>query len=74
MWRIFFNTLKLLLKGKLFREPREVMKKWLLGFALAALAMIVLAMLGVPLWLTVVIVAVGVGALQPYLFRHLKYY
>ncbi len=73
MWDMFLNSLRLFLKGKLFREPRAVLKKWLVGFVLTLLAVVVPAKLGVPLWVTVVITALGVGALQPYLFKDLKY-
>lgn len=73
MWDMFSNSLTLFLKGKLFREPGEVLKKWLIGFAVSLVALIVLAKVGLPLWLAVVIAAAGAGALQPYLFKDLKY-
>lgn len=73
MWDMFQNSFKLFLKGKLFREPREVLKQWLVGFAVALVAVVVLARSGVPLWLAVVGSAFVAGALQPYLFRNLKY-
>lgn len=73
MWGMFLNTLKLFLKGKLFREPRAVLKKWFIGFAVTLVALLVLVKAGVPLWLTIVIASVGAGALQPYLFKNLKY-
>ena len=34
---------------------------------------ITLDMFGVPVWLAVVLASLGVGAIQPYLFRDLKY-
>ena len=73
MWKMFLNALKLFLKGKLFRDPHAVLKKWLIGCVVSLLAVIILAKAGVPLWLTVTIVAFGSGALQPWLFRNLKY-
>lgn len=73
MWGMFSNSFKLFLKGKLFRDPREVLKKWLIGLVVALFAVVVLAYAGLPLWLTVIIASLGVGALQPYLFRDLKY-
>jgi hypothetical protein len=73
MWDMFANTFTLFIKGKLFRNPREVTKKWLIGFVVALVAVVLLARVGVPLWLAVVISALGTGALQPYLFRNLKY-
>ena len=73
MWGLFSNSLLLFLKGKLFRDPLEVLKKWLIGLCVALVAVIVLAKIGLPLWLVVVIAALGAGALQPYLFKNLKY-
>lgn len=73
MWDMFSNSLTLFLKGKLFREPVEVLKKWLIGVTVSLVAVVVLAKLGLPLWLAVVVAAASVGALQPYLFRNLKY-
>lgn len=73
MWDMFQNSLTLFFKGKLFREPMQVLKQWLIGLVIAVLALIVLVKLGVALWLAVLVVAIGVGALQPWLFRNLKY-
>lgn len=73
MWDMFFNSLKLFLKGKLFRDPMQVARQWLIGFVAAAVVLPLLVKLGVSLWLAVVVVAFGTGALQPWLFRNLKY-
>lgn len=73
MWDMFLNSFKLFLKGRLFRDPRQVMKMWFIGFIVSLLIVVVLAKLGVPLWLTVAIAALATGALQPYLFKDLKY-
>lgn len=73
MWDMFFNSLKLFFKGKLFREPAQVARQWLIGFVAALLVLVVLVKLGVAVWLAVVLVALGAGALQPWLFRNLKY-
>lgn len=73
MWDMFANSFKLFCKGKLFRDPREVAKKWLIGFAVALVAVVALVRVGVPLWLAVIVSAFAAGAMQPYLFRDLKY-
>ena len=73
MLDMFLNTLRLFVKGKLFRDPRAVMKQWLIGFAVAFGALLVLALIGLPLWLDVLLAALGAGLLQPYLFKDLKY-
>lgn len=73
MWDMFLNSLKLFFKGKLFRDPRAVFRKWLIGFLAALIAVIVLAKAGLPIGWTVAIAALGTGLLQPYLFKDLKY-
>lgn len=73
MWDMFLNSLTLFFKGKLFREPMQVLKQWLVGLVVAVVALIILVKLGVALGLAVLLVAISVGALQPWLFRNLKY-
>ncbi|MES2957640.1 MAG: hypothetical protein V4792_05595 [Pseudomonadota bacterium] len=70
---MFTNSLRLFLKGKLFREPRMVLRQWAIGVVATALVLVLLAKLGAPLWLAVLLASLSGGALQPYLFRHLKY-
>jgi hypothetical protein len=73
MWDMFTNALKLFARGKLFREPRMVMRQWLIGVAVAAALLIGLAFAGSPLWLALVVASTVSGLLQPYLFKNLKY-
>ena len=73
MWDMFTNSLRLFLKGKLFRDPRMVLRQWLIGVAATLVALVLLARLGVPLWLAVLLASLGGGALQPFLFKDLKY-
>jgi hypothetical protein len=73
MWGMFNNSLRLFLRGKLFREPGAVFRQWLIGFAFSAASLVVLAKLGAPLWMAVAVAALAAGMLQPYLFKNLKY-
>jgi ABC-type nitrate/sulfonate/bicarbonate transport system permease component len=73
MWEMFSNSVQLLLKGKLFREPGAALRQWLIGFAISAVGIVVLVKLGLPLGLAVVVVALAAGLLQPLLFKNLKY-
>ena len=73
MWEMLSNYLQLFVKGKLFRDPAAVFRQWLIGFAVSLAAFVILAKLGVALWIAVTVVALGAGALQPYLFKNLKY-
>jgi hypothetical protein len=73
MWGTFTYSLRLLLKGKLFREPRTVARQWLIGVVVTLVVLVALAKLGAPLWLAVLLASLGGGALQPVLFKDLKY-
>ena len=73
MWDMFIGSLRLFIKGKLFREPRQVARQWLIGVAATLFALLVLTWIGAPLWLAVMAASFGGGALQPYLFKDLKY-
>ena len=73
MLDMIVNTLKLFLHGKLFRDPWSVLRQWLIGFVITVTSLVVLVSVGMPLWLSIMIVALGVGALQPYLFKDIKY-
>ncbi|MBL8482495.1 MAG: hypothetical protein JNJ60_09875 [Rhodocyclaceae bacterium] len=73
MWDMFSNTCRLFFKGKLFRDPRAVLRRWLIGFALASLMVLLLGLAGLPTWLVVGLSALVTGALQPFLFKDLKY-
>jgi len=73
MWDMFSNTLKLFLRGKLFREPGAVFRQWLIGFCVAVTSVVLLAKLGAALGLAVLAAALISGGLQPLLFKNLKY-
>lgn len=73
MWDMFFNSTRLFLKGKLFRDPAAVARQWLIGLVATLVVLVLLAKLGVPLWIAVTIATFGGGALQPWLFKDLKY-
>ena len=73
MWDMFRNSLRLFIKGKLFREPGAVFRQWLIGFGMSVAAILILVKLGLSLWIAVVVAALVVGFFQPYLFKNLKY-
>jgi hypothetical protein len=73
MWDMFFNALQLFLRGRLFRNPREVLQMWLIGLFASLAIFLVLGVAGAPVWLAVGVTSLVGGGLQPYLFRNLKY-
>lgn len=73
MWDMFFNSMKLFFKGKLFRSPAMAFRQGFIGFFVALVGLFILAKWVLPLWLSVFIVAIVVGLLQPWLFKDLKF-
>ena len=65
-------TMRLFVRGKLFRDGSAAFKQWLIGFAVTSSLLVILGWLISPLAGVLVASAVG-GALQPYLFKNLKY-
>ncbi len=73
MWGMFVSSMRLFLRGKLFREPRLVARLSCIGAAIAAALLVGLALAGAPLVVALVVAALVAGALQPYLFKNLKF-
>lgn len=73
MLEMFMDSFKLFLKGKLFQDYAAVYRKIAIGAGVTAVACVVLAKMGLAMWLAVSIAALIGGGLQPYLFKDLKY-
>lgn len=73
MWDMFINSAQLFLKGKLFRDLNQVILKGAIGIIIGAVLLVVLAKVGLPVWLSAAVAGLVSGALQPYLFKDLKY-
>lgn len=72
MIEMFTNTVVLFFKGRLYRDYRLVMRQWLLCFLATFAVLLILGYAVSPLAGIVVASLLG-GALQPYLFKDLKY-
>lgn len=72
MLEMFKNSVRLFFKGKLFRDNKAVFMQWLKGFVIVLALLLVIGFLVNPLAGVIVASLVG-GALQPYLFKDLKY-
>jgi hypothetical protein len=72
MLQMFMNSAQLFFRGKLFRDGRQVFYQWLKGFALT-LAVLLAAGFGFSPLVGVIAGSIVGGALQPYLFKDLKY-
>lgn len=73
MFDMFWNSVVLFCKGKLFQDPHKVIMLAGLGAGTGAVLFVVLVKMGLALWLAVALTSLIVGALQPRLFRDLKY-
>lgn len=73
MFDMFKNSVILFMRGKLFQDETAAMRQAAIGIVVTALICLVLIIAGLPLLPGVVIAALVGGALQPYLFKDLKY-
>ena len=72
MFQMFASSVQLFIRGKLFRDGRQVFSQWLKGFALTLAVMVIAGLMIKPL-VGVILGSLFGGALQPYLFKDLKY-
>jgi hypothetical protein len=70
--QMFTCSVQLFLRGKLFRDGRQVFSQWLKGFLLTLGVLLVVGWVCNPL-LGVILGSLVGGALQPYLFKDLKF-
>jgi hypothetical protein len=70
---MFLNSATLFLQGRLFQDLDSVLKQAYIGIAVTVVLLIFLVKLGLPLWLAIIATSLISGALQPYLFKDLKY-
>lgn len=72
MFDMFKNSVILFCRGKLFRDNKMVFMQWLKGFAITLAILLAIGFMVNPLVGVIVASIVG-GALQPILFKDLKY-
>lgn len=73
MWEMAKSSITLFLQGKLFAEPNKVFRQAGIGAAVTAVLLVLLAALGLPLVAAAALAGAAGGALQPYLFKDLRY-
>lgn len=73
MWAMAQSSMTLFLQGRLFADPGKVYGRLAVGIVVTAIVLIVLARIGAPLWLGALVAGLVGGALQPYLFKDLRY-
>ena len=72
MIELLINTFQLMLRGKLFREPRDVFMRLALCNVAVAVTVIVATTVQAAPGLLLLLVAL-LGLLVPYILRHIKY-
>jgi hypothetical protein len=70
---LFLQSALLFLRGKLFRSPLHVAQRAAVGVVVTALSCVLLVKWMGTLWPPVLVSALLGGALQPWLFKDLKY-
>ena len=73
MWAMAKSSIALFFHGRLFADPKMAYRQLAIGVLVTAIILLVGAMVGVPLWLAAGVAGLIGGALQPYLFRNLRY-
>lgn len=74
MLDLFWTSVLLFLRGKLFQNPVHVWSRVAIGIAVTALSCVALVKLVGAVWPAVIFSALVGGALQPWLFKDLKYH
>ncbi len=73
MFDMVLNSIRLFFQGKLFQDQKKVMVDVAIGAAVTTVVLVGGAFAGLPLWASAGLAGLVGGALQPWLFRDLKY-
>ncbi len=74
MFEMVRSSIFLFFRGKLFAEPAQAYTQLIIGIVLTALCFVLAARVaGLPYWASAAIAGFLGGALQPRLFRDLRY-
>lgn len=73
MWEMAKSSIILFLKGKLFADPAKVYRQTAIGALVTAALLVILAKIGVPVIAAAAVAGLVGGAVQPYLFKDLRY-
>jgi hypothetical protein len=73
MFDMLLNSVTLFMKGKLFQDLGSVFIKLLIGILVTSVICFGAVKLGLSIWLAIGAASLIGGAIQPYLFKDLKY-
>lgn len=67
------NSIVLFFQGKLFANPGKVYLRLAIGVLITSALLIATAVAGAPFWAAAILAGFVGGAVQPYLFKDLRY-
>jgi hypothetical protein len=73
MWTVAKSSIVLLFQGRLLAEPIKVSRQWAIGSAVTTAILFAGVEVGAPIWIAGLTAGLIGGALQPYLFKDLRY-
>lgn len=73
MFDTLINMITLFFRGRLFKDPKVVAVRGTIGISAGLVLLVVLAKFGLALPLAVAVSSLVSGAVQPFLFKDLKY-
>lgn len=73
MWAMAQSSMSLFFRGKLFSDSAKVYRQLAIGILATAILLIAAAKAGAPPWVAALLAGLVGGALQPYLFKDLRY-
>jgi len=72
MFEMALSSAKLFFAGKLFKDPVQAIRRLAIGIAAGALVILACGF-AAPLWLAAIVGGAVAGALQPILYKNLKF-
>jgi len=73
MFDMLLSSITLFIQGKLFKDLGTLAIKLLIGIVVTVVICIGAVKFGLDIWMAIIIASVIGGAIQPYLFKDLKY-
>jgi hypothetical protein len=73
MWDMAKSALTLFFRGQLFADPKRAYGLLIAGIIFTAMFCIALTVAGLPVWAAVFLAGFAGGALQPFLFKKIRF-
>jgi len=73
MFDMLLSSVTLFIQGKLFKDLGTLAIKLLIGIIVTVIICIGAVKFGLDIWMAIILASIIGGAIQPYLFKDLKY-